>query len=254
MGQSTAFRTEMIQDALQVHTGLDCCGTGQCSDAVKLAGLLGTPGDEAAVGREIVKPSFGNGNGHADRQAIANEATERQIGFLLKLAGERDFHSLVEKDRNLVRCIQQGGKTDKRSASALINILLGTAYSSAVSTNGFQKDCNARVQAADANRRSERVVLEAAIYLLDGVVYKVQQAIHGSGQMYAKKLVTDEFGPARFEYAAGAIRNLRPEHKMSLEQAVEFGAVYGVCCRCGRTLTDENSIEAGIGPVCASKF
>jgi hypothetical protein len=28
---------------------------------------------------------------------------------------------------------------------------------------------------------------------------------------------------------------------MSLEQAVEFGAVYGVCCRCGRTLTDENS-------------
>lgn len=29
--------------------------------------------------------------------------------------------------------------------------------------------------------------------------------------------------------------------------------LYGVCCRCGRTLTDENSISEGIGPICATK-
>ena len=50
------------------------------------------------------------------------------------------------------------------------------------------------------------------------------------------------------------IRRLCPEHKMSLADAKKFGALYGTCCVCGRTLTDEVSIEAGIGPVCAQKF
>jgi hypothetical protein len=41
---------------------------------------------------------------------------------------------------------------------------------------------------------------------------------------------------------------------MTLDQAKAFGALYGACCNCGKTLTDERSIEAGIGPVCARKF
>jgi len=56
-----------------------------------------------------------------------------------------------------------------------------------------------------------------------------------------------------FVYDPGAVRRLRPEHRMSLEEAKEFGALYGTCCVCGRTLTNEDSIEAGIGPVCAGK-
>lgn len=34
----------------------------------------------------------------------------------------------------------------------------------------------------------------------------------------------------------------------------ECGHQTGICCVCGRTLTDPKSIEAGIGPICASKF
>jgi hypothetical protein len=100
-------------------------------------------------------------------------------------------------------------------------------------------------------RPAAKVELESGIYLLDGVVYKVQKAIHGSGRMYAKRLdpTTRTFG-----YAPNAISTLAAEHRMTLEQAKEFGAVYGVCCNCARTLTDEKSIEAGIGPVCAKKF
>jgi hypothetical protein len=41
---------------------------------------------------------------------------------------------------------------------------------------------------------------------------------------------------------------------MSLEDGKKYGKLYGVCCVCGRVLTDENSIQAGIGPVCANKF
>lgn len=97
--------------------------------------------------------------------------------------------------------------------------------------------------------------LEAGIYRKDGVIYKVQCAVHGSGMMYAKKLVIHEGNKTgTFEYEAGAIKTLAEADKMTLDQAKEFGAIYGMCCNCGKTLTDEKSIGAGIGPVCAAKF
>lgn len=96
--------------------------------------------------------------------------------------------------------------------------------------------------------RTSAVQVGEGMYRKDGVIYKVQKAIHGSGHLYVKRLT--ETG---FEYAAGALGALREEHKMTLEECKEYGALYGTCCVCGRTLTDENSIAAGIGPVCAGK-
>ena len=82
-----------------------------------------------------------------------------------------------------------------------------------------------------------------------GKVFKVQKAVHGSGKLYAKELIDGSF-----VYAPGAIRKLRVEDKMTLAEAQEYGRLYGVCIVCGRTLTDESSIEAGIGPTCVKKF
>jgi len=80
-------------------------------------------------------------------------------------------------------------------------------------------------------------------------IFKVQES-HGSGRLYAKELID-----GRFEYAPGALRDLRTKGvKMTLEKAVEYGRLYGICCVCGRTLTDETSVAAGIGPVCSAKF
>lgn len=99
-------------------------------------------------------------------------------------------------------------------------------------------------------------VLQDGMYRKDDKIYKVQRAVHGSGQLYAKVLVPGEgYGAqAVFVYEPGALRFLTLGDRMTLEQAKEFGRLYGTCCRCGRTLTDEGSIAAGIGPVCASKF
>lgn len=91
--------------------------------------------------------------------------------------------------------------------------------------------------------------LEDGMYMVSGTVYKVQHAIHGSGRQYAKVLTH-----SGFQHSAGGLKLIRPEHRMTLEQAKEYGKVYGVCCRCGIALTDEASIEAGIGPVCATKI
>ena len=101
-----------------------------------------------------------------------------------------------------------------------------------------------------------------------GKIWKVQyNKANGSGRyLYAKSLdveteaVKDTSGAivkpavAKFNYAPGAMRHIRPEWRMSLDQAKAFGAMYGVCCRCGTPLTDEESIAAGIGPICAGKI
>lgn len=108
-------------------------------------------------------------------------------------------------------------------------------------------------------RRTKTPAAEG-MYRKAGSIYKVQKAVHGSGRNYAKRLVeTGVKDPKtgknkwRFEYAQGFVYELRPEHALTIEQAKEFGALYGTCCVCGRTLTREESIEAGIGPVCAAK-
>lgn len=99
-------------------------------------------------------------------------------------------------------------------------------------------------------------ITEDGMYLHpDGSIYKVQVAVHGSGRLYAKRLVVDEDADeGKFVYAPGAIKKLSPTMKMTLEQAQGFGSLYGLCCVCGRTLTNEQSIDEGIGPVCKGRF
>jgi hypothetical protein len=115
--------------------------------------------------------------------------------------------------------------------------------------------CAAREQRPERQQRERREPATPGMYRKDGVIYKVQIAVHGSGRPYAKRLVAPEnFGErARFEYTAGVVFDLAPEDKLSLEEARKWGALYGTCCVCGRTLTDETSIARGIGPICEGR-
>ncbi len=106
-----------------------------------------------------------------------------------------------------------------------------------------------------------------------GTVVKVQRAVHGSGNLYAKRLeiqedhtsFTMQHGsskqhPGVFEYWQGGYNQLvkavanGTAERLTPEKASELGHLYGMCCCCGATLTDEISIAAGIGPVCAKKL
>jgi hypothetical protein len=114
--------------------------------------------------------------------------------------------------------------------------------------------------AADAPARTKTRAAEG-MYRKAGTIYKVQKAVHGSRQNYAKRLVETlvidkKTGKPKwkFEYAPGFVYELRPEHALTVEQAKEFGCLYGSCAICGRTLTNEISIEMGIGPVCREKY
>jgi hypothetical protein len=106
-----------------------------------------------------------------------------------------------------------------------------------------------------------------------GEIWKVQfnRATGDGRRLYAKQLeldsaitgdtitripLSDDRGGAEqfraeFVYAPGAIRNIRPKWRMTIEDAKKFGAMYGTCVRCARTLTREESIDRAMGPVCA---
>jgi len=83
----------------------------------------------------------------------------------------------------------------------------------------------------------------------DGEVYRVQPS-RETGNLYAKHMLVG----GGFEYERGAISRLTPADKMTLAQAKAWGMETGVCCVCGAFLTDEKSVQEGIGPVCAKRL
>lgn len=91
--------------------------------------------------------------------------------------------------------------------------------------------------------------LSVGMYWRDGVPIKVTPS-RTSGVLVAKRLNDD----GSWDYLGAASRFVRAQHRMTMEQAADYGHTTGVCCCCGRDLTNPDSIAAGIGPVCASKF
>jgi hypothetical protein len=183
-------------------------------------------------------------------------ATDKQVALITKLLGEKDLTGTIYDGHTVCPA-----GLDKRAASSTIDFMFKLPRKSA-STAAPADDSELEGMHRDG-----------------GVIFKVQRAVHGSGNLYAKRLVgyhpaavdgkcycsdmqgvqcgvcrEPELTEWSFEYAPGVIRYLSADTKMTLEEAKEFGALYGTCCVCGRTLTNESSIEAGIGPVCAGKF
>ena len=177
------------------------------------------------------------------------QATEKQIDLITKLAAERDLSLEWEKGMP-----DDGPHWRSTAAAAALNVLRDVWVPGYGVPRAAASEVIEHLLAAPKKDTASAVEAPEGMHRLDGVIYKVQRAVHGSGNLYAKALVEDGAGGWMFEYAPGVVRNLSEATKMSLEEAKQFGALYGTCCVCGRTLTSEASIEAGIGPVCSGKF
>lgn len=153
-----------------------------------------------------------------------------QITFIRTLLAERVLPR--EERRGNVEARLESGEMSKQDASTFITVLLDCAKKPAVHTDG--------------------AALTEGYYLQEDTVYRVVAA-KSTGNLYAKRLVTTEFGRAAWDYAPGAMRHLVGAARLTLEQAAEMGTRYGVCVICGATLTDPESVERGIGPVCATR-
>lgn len=159
-------------------------------------------------------------------------ATEKQIAFITRLATERQ--TMIDTST-----------LSKSSASQTIEMLLASP----------------RVQTT--TRTTTVLVTETGMYRdAAGDIFKVQES-KTSGKLYAKALTpirgqrlneNDASVAWEFVYAPSAIKTLRADERLSLDDARAFGIQYGVCCVCGRTLKDATSVANGIGPICAGNL
>lgn len=81
-------------------------------------------------------------------------------------------------------------------------------------------------------------------------VYLGQQ----SGRMLVKEVVGNPEDGYTLEYLGQAAYKVPADaRRMSLEEAKGWGRATGTCVKCGRRLDVPESVDAGIGPVCAGK-
>lgn len=91
--------------------------------------------------------------------------------------------------------------------------------------------------------------VDEGLYLVEGVIVKVYRTQNGF--LAGKRLVVLGNGRGSFEYERGLVRLVRAEHRLTEEQAREFGKTHAFCCACAKTLNDDRSIAVGYGAECA---
>lgn len=168
-------------------------------------------------------------------------ASEKQVKYVLDLLSQREWPDELSEDdvRNM----------ERRQVSKLINSLK---------------------QSPKRRTFRERAELEAGLYrLMDGTIVRVYLG-QRSGKMLAKQLVfvgtmsSDEEDiakglPATWEKWSYVYMGLAAKHvagdyrKLTMEEAQQWGATTRSCCVCARRLDVPESVDRGIGPVCANK-
>jgi hypothetical protein len=157
--------------------------------------------------------------------ATQSPATEAQINFLVKLLAEKIEDP--SKSLDAIAWVNEH-RMSKATASAKISEYM------------------AMPTVRDAF--SSKSELDEGMYRMNDEIFKVYRT--QAGHLATKQLIE-----GCFEYTGRKpLHSLTAEHRMTLVEAQEYGRITGICCNCGRKLTNEESIEAGIGPICAGKF
>lgn len=171
--------------------------------------------------------------------------TAAQLNYLMSLARDRSvpqWGPTPEARATHVQTLVTSRALDRKAASRWIDAL--------------------KRQPLDTSSENTADQLTPGVYRTNGTVYVVKPN-RDKTRMYAKQLV--EIGGQRltangwvvnidFRYAPGAIRSIRPAHRMPLREAEQLTVQYGRCIACGRALKDAQSVRQGIGPVCRKYF
>ncbi len=187
----------------------------------------------------------------------APEPSAKQVDYLVSLIGQASADAVrftraaysaaidaAAPDKSARKPNRYAGKCGRcgQRVDADAGLLTGTAGSWGVEHTG---------ECPDTEPETPPEPVPEGTHRADGAIYRVQRA-RGSGRLYAKRLTTDD-GP-EWQYAPGALRGLSADTLLTLAEAKSWGVLTGICAVCGRTLTNEISVAAGIGPVCAARF
>jgi len=169
-------------------------------------------------------------------------ASEAQVNFAAKLLAEKDFTGY--RNAEAFRRFATGQSTIPMSSAR-------AAISEVIALPAARPGDASAPVAAMPEVPEGRYAVE-----MDGTLkfYKVDRPTEGKwkGYTFVKVQASDDFHPIKSRDAKAAI--LRAIAKAGPRAAmIRYGRELGVCGDCGRTLTDENSRAAGIGPICAAK-
>lgn len=168
--------------------------------------------------------------------------TDKQLAFVKVLAekvGQQRYESVLLDQFSVVSAEDLG----RRDVSSLIDSLKSAADAGR-SAERQQKNERRVVQEAVAAASG----LDAGMYSRNGTPFRVYPARNG-GHLLAQSMID-----GKWVYMGAASRFVTADMKMSLEEAREYGLQTGVCICCARVLTDPESVERGIGPVCLRKY
>lgn len=177
---------------------------------------------------------------------MGRPASQKQFDFIKKLIGERELSpELAEQVREAREKAVQHRLTSK-AASTLIDALLAAPKAS--------------VQAIPNSFQQATEDITAGMYWIHGDhlvrVYRGQQ----SGHLLVKRVHIEQDGDdttVSYEYLGAASRVMTKAatpQRIPLEQVGQLGVVTNICMVCGRRLDDPESVDRGIGPVCAQNY
>lgn len=167
----------------------------------------------------------------------AYPASQKQFDFIKKLLSEKEVDADTQMAVDLCRELAVEGTLTSRAASKLIDRLLPLP-----------------------RKTDERSRIDAGIYAVQTQdlghiivrVYLGQQ----SGQMLAKQVFVLD-GDVSYDYLGTARKVLGSAvtwTRLELKEVGALGITTGHCLICGRRLDDPESVDRGIGPVCAQNY
>ena len=152
------------------------------------------------------------------------KATEKQVAFMTSLLRDRQMPpEFADTDTTPAGL----AALEREEASALIDGLLKSPRAKSLDSAG--------------------ATFEEGFYESANGIFRVVRS--QTGNLYAKRL--DDSG---WTYEPGAMRALVGAVRLTIEVAAQYGRRTGRCAICGRMLTVTESIERGIGPVCAERL
>lgn len=169
-------------------------------------------------------------------------ATPRQLAYVTDLLADRDLTTETRpkfQDRITQLATEEARATlTREAASALIEYLLTLP----------------KVTRRPAVKPEEVPAGRYAVEVNDTLAFiKVERPEEGrwAGYTFVTRQLSDDFVRVSRQQAAVLLEAVRAA---GFEEAMtRYGRELGVCGECGRTLTNEESREAGIGPVCRAK-
>lgn len=160
--------------------------------------------------------SFEQWNGLTDKQVEACES------MIAKIAVKREAKAEERK--------QNAGEVDASAIEKMFEVARGNGLSKLAFVAGVLKISPAKETSKNA-----------------GALYVKREGV------YQGKVMSGRFFPS-YDAQADTLAILREIATNPSEAARDYGKRTGRCCCCGRELTDPVSIDAGIGPICASNW